>query len=184
MICPECGSPMAAQRMHPNSFGCGEVGAFVKKTGVDTNTKGKTNKIIRAIILSIFLIGFVINAGYVVSGQADNEEFEKSVSAETAEEWNEKGISFGMSGEYEKAIECFNKSIELDANYTKAYYYRGLAYAELKQYQEAICDYNEAIKLDEKYTHAYNDRGLAYYELKEYERAICDYNKAIELNSN
>ena len=140
------------------------------------------NKIIRAIILSIFLIWFVINAGYVVSGQADNEEFEKSVSAETAEEWNEKGISFGKSGEYEKAIECFNKAIELEPNYAKAYYYRGIAYGDLKQYEKAICDYNKAIKQDQKYAKTYTKRGIAYAELKEYEKAIEDFNKAIELD--
>jgi tetratricopeptide (TPR) repeat protein len=42
------------------------------------------------MIMSILLmVGFVINAGYVVSGQTDTEEFKMSVSAETDEEWNE-----------------------------------------------------------------------------------------------
>ncbi|MCK4476480.1 MAG: hypothetical protein KAU16_07105, partial [Methanophagales archaeon] len=68
----------------------------------------KANKNLRAKILSILLIaGFIINAGYVVSGQVDNEEFEMGVSAETAEEWNEKGVGFEESDDYEKAIECF-----------------------------------------------------------------------------
>ena len=50
----------------------------------------KATETTRAIILSILMITvFVINVGYVASGQADNEEFKMSVSAETAEEWNE-----------------------------------------------------------------------------------------------
>ena len=50
----------------------------------------KTNVTTRVIIMSILLMaGFVINTGYVVSGQADTEEFKMSVSAETAEERNE-----------------------------------------------------------------------------------------------
>jgi hypothetical protein len=32
--------------------------------------------------------------------------FAPIVSAETAEEWDEKGISFGKAGNYGKAIEC------------------------------------------------------------------------------
>ena len=42
--------------------------------------------------------------------------FAQVVSAETAEEWDEKGIGFGMSGEYGRAIEDYNKAIELDPN--------------------------------------------------------------------
>ena len=50
----------------------------------------KANVTTRVIILSILLMaGFVINAGYVVSGQTDNEDFKLSVGAETDEEWNE-----------------------------------------------------------------------------------------------
>jgi len=41
-------------------------------------------------------------AGCIVSGQADNVEFEISVSAETAEEGKEKSIRFLNSDEYEK----------------------------------------------------------------------------------
>ena len=39
------------------------------------------------------------------------------VGAETAEEWNEKGSVYTDYGEYEKAIECFDKAIELDPNF-------------------------------------------------------------------
>lgn len=50
----------------------------------------KANVTTRVIILSILLMaGFVINTGYVASGQADNEEFKMSVGAETDEERNE-----------------------------------------------------------------------------------------------
>ncbi|HID19571.1 MAG TPA: tetratricopeptide repeat protein, partial [Methanophagales archaeon] len=94
------------------------------------------------------------------------------VSAETTEEWNEKGIVFAMSGEYEKAIECFNKAIELDPNYARAYYNRGNAYYYLKQYERAIEDYNKTLELDPNYAYAYNNRGNAYSDLMQYERAI------------
>jgi tetratricopeptide (TPR) repeat protein len=61
--------------------------------------------------------------------------FAPIVSAETAEEWNNKGIGFAMSGEYEKAIECFEKAIELVPNSASAYNNRGLAYHYLMQYE-------------------------------------------------
>jgi len=74
--------------------------------------------------------------------------FAPIVSAETAEEWNEKGISFGKAGEYEKAIECFDKAIGLNPNYAWAYNNRGLTYQYLDQYERAIEDNNKAIELN------------------------------------
>ncbi|RCV64745.1 Tetratricopeptide (TPR) repeat [Methanophagales archaeon] len=95
--------------------------------------------------------------------------FAPIVSAETAEEWNTKGIGFAMSGEYEKAIECFDKVIELDPNYTYAYSNRGIAYKNLKEYERAIEDYNKAIELDPNYANAFSNRELALSKLKEQE---------------
>jgi len=73
----------------------------------------------------------------------------------------EIGISFGEAGEYEKAIACFDKAIELNPEDAKAYNNRGLAYANLKQYERAIEDYNKAIKLNPDLTMAYVNRELA-----------------------
>ena len=131
---------------------------------------------------------FMIDGGTVAMGEWRTiriiMEGRQSVSAETAEEWKEKGISLAMSGEYEKAIECFDKAIELNPNYADAYYDRGLTYYQLKRYEKAIEDYNKAIELNLSDAEAYYDRGLTYHKLKRYERAIEDYTKAIELDPN
>ena len=82
-------------------------------------------KTLVGLIAIVAIAAVVMFAGCVVSGQ--------SVSAETAKEWNEKGISFGMSGEYEKAIECFNKAIELGSNLTSVYENRELALRKLEE---------------------------------------------------
>jgi uncharacterized protein (TIGR04222 family) len=103
-------------------------------------------------------------------------------SAETAEEWNEKGVGFVVSGEYEKSIECFDKAIELNPNDDSAHNNRGVAYNNLKQYERAIEDFNRAIELNPDLANAYNKRGVAYYNLKQYEKAISDFSRAIELN--
>ena len=105
-----------------------------------------------------------------------------SVSTETAEEWDAKGISFAKSGEYQKAIECFDKAIDLNPNFAEAYCNRGVTYCHLKQYERAIEDYAKAIELNPNLAEPYCNRGNAYFYLKQYERAIEDYDKAIELN--
>ena len=63
-----------------------------------------------------------------------------------------QGMSFYDDGEYQKAIEEFSQTIELDPQYAEAYYIRGHSYANLGQYERAIEDYDKAIE-PVSYTH-------------------------------
>ena len=83
--------------------------------------------------------------------------------------------------DYNKAIEAYDKAIELDPQDGSAYSYRGWAYTELTQYKRAITDLDKAIELNPQDDSAYTNRGWAYVELKQYERAISDCDRAIEL---
>jgi tetratricopeptide (TPR) repeat protein len=76
--------------------------------------------------------------------------------------YNERGIIYGKLNQYKKAIDDFNKAIELNPNYFKAYNNRAFAYANLRQYQLAIEDYNKAIKLQSDYAKAYSNRAIVY----------------------
>jgi len=87
-------------------------------------------------------------------------------------------------GYFEKAIEDYNKAIELNPNIAQGYNNRGNAYGKLKEHEEAIEDYNKALEFNPEYAAAYYNRGTAYGKLKQHEKAIEDYNKAIELNPN
>ena len=78
-----------------------------------------------------------------------------------------KGFVKYKSKNYEGAIEDYNKALDLDPNYTEAYYNRGLAKDELQDYEGAIEDYNKALDLDPNDTYAYNNRELALQKLNE-----------------
>jgi tetratricopeptide (TPR) repeat protein len=70
-----------------------------------------------------------------------------------AKEWFDKGVEDYNNGSYDKAIEWFTKSIELDPEYANAYYNRGIAYDKKGLYDEAIKDREKARELNpEKYT--------------------------------
>lgn len=97
---------------------------------------------------------------------------------------NNRGNAYYYKGQYDRAIEDYNKAIELNPNYTYAYYNRGLAYYQKVQYDLAIENYNKAIYLDPNDAHAYNNRGNVYYHKLQYDRAIEDYNEAIKLDPN
>jgi len=92
----------------------------------------------------------------------------------------EKGIACYKIGQYQNAIEDFNKAIVLKTDYG-VYFNRGIAYNKLGQYQLAIENYDEAIRLEPDFAWAYGSRGIAYANLGQHQRAIEDYNEAIRL---
>ena len=103
------------------------------------------------------------------------EEFE-------AWELNNRGVSFSELGRYERAIEDFNRALEINPRYALAYNNRGAAYAKKGDLDRAISDFNRAIEINPGYADAYVNRGLAYYNKGDLDRAIFDFNRALEIN--
>ena len=95
-----------------------------------------------------------------------------------AEAYIDRGVAYAGLNEHERAIEDYNRAIELNPNYAEAYIDRGVAYYELKEHERAIGDYNEAIALNPNYADAYRNRGKAYSEIGRYEESTQDLKKA------
>ncbi|MBR5965495.1 MAG: (p)ppGpp synthetase [Treponema sp.] len=57
------------------------------------------------------------------------------------------GIVYGVTGQNEKALEAFTKSLELNGFQSHAYYRRALTYFNLADYQKSLEDLNEAARL-------------------------------------
>ncbi len=136
-----------------------------------------------------------------------SDSYDKAIK-NCADAYNNRGNAKANLGNYKHSIKDYNKAIELNPNYSKAYYNRGLSKYNLakenknnrdeynKLINEAIKDYDEAIKLDNNNLDAYNNRGLTrYYLAKENKNnrdkynklineAIKDYDKTIEINKN
>jgi Flp pilus assembly protein TadD len=58
-----------------------------------------------------------------------------------AEEYFEQGIANAKKGEYDRAIENYNKAIELKPDDAEAYYNRGIAYKNKGEYDRTIENY-------------------------------------------
>lgn len=86
--------------------------------------------------------------------------------------------------DYERAIEDYNKTIELNPKFSWPYLNRAIAYGRLKRWEEAIVDYGRAIELDANYASAYNGRAWSYCQIGKFEAALPDANKALELKPN
>jgi sperm-associated antigen 1 len=108
------------------------------------------------------------------------EAAERIGKRKQAENERLKGNDLMKSRDYELAIECYNKSLELDPNEASTYSNRALAYINRKQYSKAIEDANKSIELDPEYIKAYYRRGKAYESTQKYELAIKDYEFILE----
>ncbi|MBE9088876.1 tetratricopeptide repeat protein [Microcystis aeruginosa LEGE 11464] len=95
-----------------------------------------------------------------------------------------RGILYYNQQKYKLALADFNKAIDLNRNFAKAYENRGNLYRRQQKYELALADYNKAIELNRNYAEAYVNRGALYYDLGKYELALADFSKAIEINRN
>jgi len=97
-------------------------------------------------------------------------------------EYVNKGIVQYQKGNYEEAIDFFNKALEINRKNENAWYRKGLALSDIEKYKEALKAYNEAIKINPEHGNAWHNKGIALNNLLKYKKAIRAYNKAISIN--
>ena len=102
---------------------------------------------------------------------------------QTAQEWYERGKEAFNNDNYEEAINCFEKGIELDPDYVEAYYDLGDIYAYwYERYEEAVKCFKKVIELEPDYAGAYYNLGRVYaYWDEQYDEAMEYFKKVVEL---
>ena len=104
----------------------------------------------------------------------------------------DRGLSYYESGDRQRALRDFDRSIQVDESFIDSYIKRADIYIDQEEYYEAIYDLNEIIINDDNNWIAYYLRGKAYYlrasssnaskYSPDYQRAIDDFSKSISLN--
>ncbi|PIO48766.1 MAG: hypothetical protein CMR00_02545 [[Chlorobium] sp. 445] len=105
--------------------------------------------------------------------------------AQTAEELYASGVAHLSNEAYSAALIDFNKAINKDSTYWRAYW--GRAYTQwiyLQDTTAAMQDYAKAIELAPNEAELYYYRGLLRHEMAQYARANVDFTRAILLNAN
>lgn len=129
---------------------------------------------------------------YSDAGQYKKAETELKAVLELEENYTDALFALGFvyieTKEYSKAIEPFNKIVELNADnpmrfinsqLEAAYYYLGTAYRELGRYQDAIDAVNEALLINKTDADAWYLLGEAYRDHEDYAPAIDSYKQAL-----
>ena len=94
-----------------------------------------------------------------------------------------RGLTYMMLEDYQKAIEDFHEAIRLEPTVASHYFKRGLAYERLGDYQLAADSFASAIKFDEKHAAAYRHAADALSQLGRGELAGEYRSKAAELEA-
>ena len=95
---------------------------------------------------------------------------------------NNRGVLLFASGDYQGALDDFDRALDFDGDRGEFHINRGLALAKLSRWEESIAAYDRGIALGSiKLEMAYYNRGIANEELGNINAAYADYREAARL---
>jgi tetratricopeptide (TPR) repeat protein len=97
-------------------------------------------------------------------------------------EYIEQGVAYHKKGDYDRAIDCFTKAIQIDRSKAQGYFNRGIAWVSKGEHGKAIEDFTAALRIGPQDAEAYDLRGSAWTEVGEYDKAIEDHSKALAID--
>ena len=104
------------------------------------------------------------------------------MNPEDANAYYNRGTVYVDKGDFDAAIQDFDKAIDLNPEYAEAYNNRGAAHHKKDDFDAAIQDFNTSIGLNPEDAEAYYNRGIAYTRKGKVDRTIQDFNTSIDLN--
>ena len=110
-------------------------------------------------------------------------EKERPVASEVLTHFN-LGVQFYNQREFLKAIQSYQKVIELDPTYIEAYNNLGIIYQEIGNFDRAFGAYQKSIEINPQYEKGHNNLGILFYLKGRNEEALEAFQKALAINSN
>ncbi|PKL57612.1 MAG: hypothetical protein CVV34_06610 [Methanomicrobiales archaeon HGW-Methanomicrobiales-5] len=94
-----------------------------------------------------------------------------------------QGLHFNSNdNQFEQALECFNKSLELDPQFEDAWLGKSVALYNLRRYQDALQSIDRALELNPEYATAWWMKGMILSSLGKPDEADRSYARAQEIN--
>ncbi|CAG8525898.1 18364_t:CDS:10, partial [Racocetra fulgida] len=168
---PELGAtfylPIISVKKNPQSPLYTQLGVITKGTVIEINVSE---------------LGLVTTSGKVVWGKyAQGRHLKDDFHAE---EYKTLGNQAFSAKEYEKAIECFSKAIELDPSNHVLYSNRSASYSSLKKYDKALEDANKTVELKSDWVKGYSRKGAALHGLGKIQEARETYQEGLKIDPN
>ena len=99
----------------------------------------------------------------------------------SAAEFKDKGNAHLKAYEFDQAIECYSKAIELDPNDHVFYSNRSAAYLSKGDAQTALYDSVKCVDIKKDWPRGYSRKGAALHALKRYDEAIEAYEEGLKV---
>ncbi len=116
-------------------------------------------------------------------GVKQDGEKDRTMTADVLNHFN-SGVTFYNQKEFSKAIQAYQKVIELDPTYVEAYNNMGIIYQMLGNADRAFGAYQKATEINPRYEKGYNNLGILLLLKGRYEEALEAFQKALAVNSN
>ena len=97
---------------------------------------------------------------------------------------NNKGLDLVNLGKHNEAIQCFDKALEIDVNFSNSWLNKGFSLYHVGKHSDAIQCYDKALEIDANDVDAWYNKGNALYASGKYTEAIQCYDKALEIDPN
>lgn len=105
----------------------------------------------------------------------------KKITEDSPDYYYSRGVLAENEKNYEIAIGCFEKAIELNDRYTAAYFELGYIYYDKGLYDEELGMFQKAVKLHPNNSEAHYYLAESYEDTSQYDLAVAEYKRVIEL---
>ena len=102
----------------------------------------------------------------------------------TAYAYASRGLARLNLGDFDQAIEDYERALRIRPKLAEAYVGGGIAFDAKGEYDRAVFDYNRAISIDPKSAEAYFRRGCALVKKQDFAAAVRDLERALDLRPN
>lgn len=110
-------------------------------------------------------------------------EREVAANPDNTEAWTQLGHVYFDTNQFEKAINAYNKSLDLDPNNPNVWTDLGVMYRRSGDPQQAIASFDKAVENDPKHeTSRFNKGVVLMYDLKDRQGAIKAWEELIAIN--
>jgi tetratricopeptide (TPR) repeat protein len=149
------------------------AGRFLIKWGSKGSADGQLDRPIS------IAIGYDVGRVFI----CDHDDHIVILSLSIINENIKKGKYFSHLKEYDKALNCMEKALELDSRNVYAWINKGTILYSLKEYDKALNCMEKALELDSRNVYAWINKGVLISTHGEFYEGIEYFDKALEIDS-
>lgn len=124
-----------------------------------------------------------LNSNSLDAESIDRDKAESQITPiQQAQAYLQEGKNRAKQKDYQKAIDCYTKALELHPKLTEAYHQRGIVRHELGEYTEAVEDFDRLLELDPQNREILGAKGMALAKLGKYQKARENYERIEHCN--